>query len=104
MSMKMLKTISAMKIRQNLGQVMNEVALRGDDYVVERAGKPMVAIIPMEKYRKLQRDLDEFYAEVQDFQMASKEADPQEVGKAIVKAVSAAKKTELKQLLKTRKQ
>ena len=36
----MLKKISAMKVRQNLGQVMNEVALRGDDYVVERAGKP----------------------------------------------------------------
>jgi hypothetical protein len=30
--MKMLKKISAMKARQNLGQVMNEVALRGDDY------------------------------------------------------------------------
>jgi len=50
----MLKKISAMKVRQNLGQVMNEVALRGDDYVVERAGKPLVAIIPMEKYRKIQ--------------------------------------------------
>jgi prevent-host-death family protein len=54
--MKMLKTISAMKVRQSLGQVMNEVALRGDDYIVERAGKPLVAIIPMEKYERLQKD------------------------------------------------
>ncbi|WP_244085134.1 type II toxin-antitoxin system Phd/YefM family antitoxin [Desulforhabdus sp. TSK] len=51
----MQKTISAMKARQNLGQVMNEVALRGDDYIIERAGKPLVAIIPIEKYQKLQR-------------------------------------------------
>ena len=99
----MVKTISAMKIRQNLGQVMNEVALRGDDYVIERAGKPMVAIIPMEKYRKLQRDLDDFYAEVQEFQAASKNADPQEVSQAIEAAVLAAKIAELKPLRKTSK-
>ena len=36
----MLKKISAMKVRQNLGQVMNEVALRGDDYVVEGLVSP----------------------------------------------------------------
>ena len=101
--MKMVKTISAMKIRQNLGQVMNEVALRGDEYVIERAGKPMVAIIPMEKYRKLQRDLDDFYAEVQEFQAASKNADPQEVSQAIEAAVLAAKIAELKPLRKTSK-
>ena len=99
----MLKTISAMKIRQNLGQVMNEVAIRGDDYVVERAGKPMVAIIPMEKYRRLQRDLDEFYAEVREFQTASGKADPKEVDEAISEAVAAAKKTELGPVSKSRK-
>ena len=60
----MLKKISAMKARQNLGQLMNEVALRRDDYIVERAGKPVVAVIAIEKYQQLQRNLDEFYNEV----------------------------------------
>ena len=46
----MLKTLSALKVRQNLGRVMNEVSLKGDDYIVERAGKPLVAIVSMEKY------------------------------------------------------
>ena len=54
--MKMLKKVSAMKARQNFGRVMNEVSLKGDDYVVERAGKPMVAIISMEKYGILQKE------------------------------------------------
>jgi len=45
----MHKTISALKARQNLGQVMNEVALRGDEYIIERAGKPLVAMITMGK-------------------------------------------------------
>ena len=96
--MKMLKKISAMKVRQNLGQVMNEVSLRGDDYVVERAGKPLVAIIPMEKYRKLQRDLDDFREEVKSFQQSVKDVDPQEVDAAIEEAVLAAKKVTAKKL------
>src|SRR5208283_2738599 len=96
--MKMLKKISAMKARQNLGQVMNEVALRGDDFVVERAGKPLVAIIPMEKYRKLQGYLDEFREEVESFQQSVKDVDPKELDAAIEEAVSAAKKVTAKKL------
>ena len=57
--MKMLKKVSAMKARQNFGQVMNEVSLKGDDYVIERAGKPLVAIISMEKYQILQKEREE---------------------------------------------
>ncbi|MBN1292919.1 MAG: type II toxin-antitoxin system Phd/YefM family antitoxin [Candidatus Latescibacteria bacterium] len=55
----MLKILSALKARQNLGQVMNEVSLKGDDYVIERAGKPLVAIVSMEKYRILQKEREE---------------------------------------------
>jgi prevent-host-death family protein len=96
--MKMLKKISAMKARQNLGQVMNEVALRGDDYVVERAGKPLVAIIPMEKYRKFQGDLDEFREEVKRFQESVRDVDPEELNAAIEEAVLEAKKVTAKKL------
>jgi prevent-host-death family protein len=74
--MNMIKKISAMKARQNLGQVMNEVALRGDDYVIERAGKPLVAIIPMEKYRRLEKDLDDFFLEVRTFQESRRSSTP----------------------------
>ena len=42
-----LKTISAMKARQNLGQIMNEVSIRSDRYIIERNGKPLVAIVPV---------------------------------------------------------
>ena len=48
-NMKMIKKLSAMKARQNFGWIMNEVSLKGDDYIIERAGKQLVAIISMEK-------------------------------------------------------
>jgi prevent-host-death family protein len=44
---KVLKTISAMKARQTLGQIMNEVSIRSDRYIIERNGKPLVAIVPV---------------------------------------------------------
>ncbi len=88
----MVKKISAMKVRQNLGQVMNEVALRGDDYIVERAGKAIVAIIPMEKYQRLQQDLDDFYSAVKEFQKSVKDVEPQELDAAIEEAIQAAKR------------
>jgi len=42
-----VKTISAMKARRSFGEIMNRVALRGDTYVIERAGKPLVRIVPV---------------------------------------------------------
>ena len=92
----MRKTISALKARQNLGQVMNEVSLKGDDYIVERAGKALVAIIPMEKYRRFQKDLDEFYREVKAFQAGVKHVPAKVLDDALAEAVLAAKKTRTK--------
>ena len=52
----MKKTISAMKVRQNLGQIMNEAALRGDDFIIERAGKPVAVLVSMDKYQIMEKD------------------------------------------------
>jgi prevent-host-death family protein len=35
---------------------MNEVSLKEDEYIIERAGKPLVAIIPVEKYLQIQEE------------------------------------------------
>jgi prevent-host-death family protein len=50
---KMEKKVSALKARQNLGRIMDEVALGGDDYIIERGGRPMVAIVSIEKYHRI---------------------------------------------------
>jgi prevent-host-death family protein len=57
----MLKTVSAIKVRQNLGQLMNEVSIKADEYIVERAGKPLVAIIPIEKYLNMKGNREDFF-------------------------------------------
>lgn len=92
--MDMLKKISAMKARQNLGQIMNEVAIRGDDYIIERAGKPLVAIIAMDKYQRLQEDRAEALQAVRSIWSKMEGADPEEVEEIIEEAIQATRKLE----------
>jgi prevent-host-death family protein len=92
----MYKTISALKARQNLGQVMNEVALKGDDYIIERAGKPLVAVIPIEKYQSLQQEWDEFFESVSAMSANIKEEDEEIVDKLVDEGVRAYRKPKAK--------
>jgi prevent-host-death family protein len=85
----MIKKVPALKARQNLGQVMNEVALRGDEYIVERAGKPLVAIISMDKYKMLEKDRMSALEAVNDIWDKMRKENPQVIEDTIDKAVRA---------------
>ena len=87
----MLKKLSAMKARQNLGQVMNEVSLKGDDYIIERAGKPLVAIISMEKYQILQKEREEALRAISKVWGKMKGEKPEAVERTIGEAVKSAR-------------
>ncbi len=87
----MLKKVSAIKVRQNLGQVMNEVALKDDEYIVERAGKPLVAIIPVEKYLSMKRNRDEFFLIYDQLQAGAAAGDTAAVDGDIEEALAAAR-------------
>ena len=88
----MLKTVSAVKVRQNLGEVMNEVALRDDEYIVERAGKPLVAIIPVEKYLSMKRERDEFFRMYDAMQAEVAAEDATNIDRDIEEALAAARR------------
>lgn len=87
----MLKKVSAMKARQNFGQVMNEVSLKGDDYVIERAGKPLVAIISMEKYQILRKEREETLRTLDKVWGKMKGEKPEMVESMIGEAVKSAR-------------
>lgn len=90
----MYKKISALKARQNLGQVMNEVALKGDDYIIERAGKPLVAVIPIEKYQSLQQEIEDFFEALSHMRANLKKKDEKDVDTLVEEAVQSYKKSE----------
>lgn len=45
--------IGARDLRQKFAEILGRVGFGGDVAVVERSGKPMAAIIPIEMYRQL---------------------------------------------------
>jgi len=90
----MLKKVSALKARQNLGQIMNEVSIRGDDYVVERAGKPLVAIINLDKYNLLRADQEAARQALANIWQKMAGVDEKEVLEEIEEAIRETRKTE----------
>lgn len=87
----MLKKISAMKARQNLGQLLNEVSLRGDSYIIERAGKPLAALVDLEQFQKLQENQNAALRAVRNMWNKMTGAEAQEIQEAIAEAIQAAK-------------
>ena len=49
----MVKTMGAREARNNFSQLLGQVHFGGQVVVVERFGRPMVAIIPLEDYQRL---------------------------------------------------
>lgn len=92
----MLKKISAIKARQNLGHVMNEVALKEDEYIVERAGKPLVAIIPIDQYQRLREEKEDFFRMVDEIQKEAVRSDRKVIDSEVEEAVQAYRKSKSK--------
>ncbi len=47
MNTRAIKTISAMDARRHFGDLMNRVSINGDEYIIKRAGKPLVRMSPI---------------------------------------------------------
>ena len=88
----MKKTVSAMKVRQNLGQIMNEASLRGDDFIIERAGKPVAVLVSMEKYQIMERDREKTRNALGTIRKKMENAEPEKVEKLIGEGVRAVRK------------
>ncbi len=52
----MAKIVSAMEARQNFGSLLNQVALRGDEIVIERSGKPLARLVTIENTESTKLD------------------------------------------------
>jgi len=94
----MLKIVSAMEARKTLGQIMNEVSIRNDEYIIERAGKPLVAVITVAEYERLKQEKEsareKFFETVDKIYEKTKDIPLEVIETAIEEAVQAAKKQE----------
>ena len=50
----MAERISTLEIRRRLGELLDRVALRNDQFIIERKGKPLAALVPPAELQKLE--------------------------------------------------
>ena len=48
-------TVTTMDVRKHVGDILNRVSLRGDEYLVERKGKPLAVLMSIEKAESIRR-------------------------------------------------
>jgi prevent-host-death family protein len=53
---KMKRRLSAVEARKKLGEILDGVYYRGDEVVIERAGKPLAVVVPARLYEQHQRN------------------------------------------------
>jgi prevent-host-death family protein len=51
----MVDRVSTMEVRQRIGDMLNRVALRHDEFIIERKGKPLAALVPVERLEQMRR-------------------------------------------------
>jgi prevent-host-death family protein len=47
--------VSTLDVRQRIGDMLNRVALRHDEFIIERKGKPLAALVPVERLEQIRR-------------------------------------------------
>lgn len=51
----MAEKVSTMDVRARIGDLLNRVALRHDEFIIERKGQPLAALVPIERLAQMRR-------------------------------------------------
>lgn len=51
----MAEKVSTIDVRQRIGDMLNRVALTRDEFVIERKGKALAALVPIERLEQMRR-------------------------------------------------
>jgi len=92
-----LKVVTALRARQIFGTIMNAVSFRNDQYIVERKGIPMVAIIPVKKLEQMNKARQRFFSNMSRISDSFIGEDPNKLDQILEEATQSAKKIEISQ-------
>ncbi len=85
--MDVIKRVNALKARQQLGQLLEEVYYRGDQYIIERAGKPMAAVVPVWFIDAWQQRREQFFAMIDAVHARNADVPPDVIEHDVAEAV-----------------
>ncbi len=85
----MLKTINALKARRNLGQLLEEVFYKGDQFIIQRAGKSMAVVISPSEYEAYRKQRGKDMQALDRVRDKNKGARLEEIEKDVQEAIEA---------------
>jgi prevent-host-death family protein len=85
----MVKKVTALKARQNLGQLLEKVYYNGDQYVIERAGRPMAAVVPVWQVEERKKRRERFFSMMEEVWRKNKKVKPASLEREVAAAVRA---------------
>ncbi len=83
----MLRKISVVQARRNLGQILEEVFYRGDQVILERSGRVMAVLVPPHLYEQWKNQREEDFQVFDQIRAKNTRYAPEEVEKEIGGAV-----------------
>ncbi len=88
----MIREATAMTVRQNLGELLNEIQYRQDQVLITKGGKPVAAMVDIELFDKIRLMRDEFERLTSDLAKAYQGQSTELAESEIAEAVAAARK------------
>ena len=86
----MKKNITEMYTRKNFGRLLDKTALLGEFYVIERAGRPMAALVSVDRLENLQARGEEMEGALEKLIIKIKGPKSKKLEKANIEAREAA--------------
>ena len=88
----MKRKVSAVEARSRLGEILEGVYYRGDEVVIERAGKAMAVVIPAERYEALERGRERLFELIEKVQERKKDVPYEVIEREVAAALSEVRK------------
>ena len=85
----MVKTMGAREARNNFSQLLGQVHFGGQVVVVERFGRPMVAIIPLQDYQQLIAEREARFQVLDEIRQRLPDLSVEEVEQDVAEAIAA---------------
>jgi len=90
---KMKRRVSAMDVRKKFGEILESVFYRGDEIVIERAGKTMGVIVPADRYEAIERSRQRLFELVEKNWERNKDVPYERIERDVDKAVGEVRRT-----------
>jgi len=76
-------------VRDRLGDLLDQARYRGDEFIIQRRGRPLAALIPYEEYERVQRQRREAFKVFEEIWAANAGVDDRQVARDVERAVRA---------------